>query len=98
MLLAQPSPSDQRLTELKNISYDTASKLNKIGIKTANDFLSSDPYEIFEAMLRKDPTINKKKVLAALVGAYKGSQWNSVFSEAQREYKMRRPDHLWDEK
>jgi hypothetical protein len=96
MLLAQPSPSDQRLTDLKNISYETAGRLNKVGIRTAEEFLSGNPYDIFEAMLRKDPKTNKKRILASLVGAYKGTHWNSVFSEAQREYKMRRPDHLWD--
>ena len=95
MLFAQPYKQSQRLTELPNISLKTASQLTKVGITTADDLLNGDPYLIFEALLKKvDPDLSRQD-LACIVGAYKGCHWNNVLSEAVREYRMRRPRHVW---
>lgn len=41
------------VTSLSNIGKDTAAKLEKIGIRTAEEFLARDPYLVFEK-LRKN--------------------------------------------
>ena len=95
MLFAQPYKASQRLTDLPNINLQTASRLSKVGIRTADDLLNGDPYQIFELMLKKiDPDLSRQD-LATIVGAYKGCHWNNVLSEAIREYRMRRPKHVW---
>ena len=95
MLFAQPYKQEQRLTDLPNINMRTASRLSKVGIRTADDLLNGDPYTIFELMLIKiDPDLTRQD-LANIVGAYKGCHWNNVLSEAVREYRMRHPKHAW---
>jgi len=95
MLFAQPYKVSQRLTDLPNISLQTASRLTKVGIRTADDLLNGDPYQIFELMLKKiDPNLSRQD-LAIIVGAYKGCHYNNVLSEAIREYRLRHPKHVW---
>lgn len=95
MLLSQPYQAPGRVTDLPNINSQLAAKLSKIGIRTSDDLLASDPYFLFDSMLNKiDPDL-KKKDLAALVGAIKGERWNNVLRESVREYRFRRPRHFW---
>ena len=99
MLLSQPSPSPAsgRLTDLPNINAQVASRLSKVGIRTADDLLNSDPYVVFDSMLRKIGPNLKKKDLATIVGACQGEQWNNVLNESVREYRFRKPKHIWFE-
>ncbi len=91
MILAEPYVAARRLTDLPNINTEIASKLHKIGIRETEDFLSRDPYAIFEVMLQKiDPSMGKRD-LASLVGAQQGCRWNNVLTEVTREYRMRQP-------
>ena len=95
MLLAQPYQPPKRLTDLPNINSQAAARLSKIGIRTADDLLASDPYIVFDTILRKvDPEL-KKRDLAALVGACQGEHWNNVLNESVREYRFRKPKHIW---
>lgn len=95
MLFAQPYKVSQRLTDLPNINLQAASRLTKVGIRTADDLLNGDPYQIFDVILKKvDPNLGRQD-LAMIVGAYKGCHWNNVLSEAVREYRLRRPKHIW---
>jgi len=95
MLFSQQYKSSQRLTDLPNINLKTASHLSKVGIRTADDLLSGDPYQIFDLMLKKvDPELSRQD-LSNVVGAYKGCNWNNVSGEAVREYRMRYPKHVW---
>jgi len=97
MLLSQPYKAPERLTDLPNINLQTVSRLAKVGINSVDDLLNGDPYQIFDVMLhRVDPGL-KRQDLVNLVGAYKGCHGNSVLGEAVREYKLRRPDHVWKE-
>ncbi len=87
-------PADS-LTSLPNIGGVTAAQLRKIGITTRTQFLRRDPYEIFDALLRKvDPTLCRS-ALAGIVGAKKGVRWNLVSKECVEEYKKRHPRHSW---
>lgn len=95
MLLSQPYEAPGRLTDLPNINSRIAANLNKVGVRTADDLLASDPYILFDTMVRTvDPDL-KKKDLAAIVGASKGVHWNNVLNESVREYRFRKPRHFW---
>lgn len=84
-----------KLTDLPNIGKTTAAKLEKIGIKTAEDFLKRDPYDVFHELRRKvDPTLCRC-ALAGLVGAKKGEAWHKVTKAAAAEYEKRHPRHKW---
>ena len=83
------------LRTLPNIGRVTAEKLNRIGIRSREDFLRRDPYEIFEALRRKvDPTLCRC-ALAGIVGAKLGLPWHQITKASAREYERRHPGHVW---
>lgn len=83
------------LTTLPNIGKETANKLKKININTAEDFLSRDPYQVFNELLEKvDPTLCRS-FLAGLVGAYKNTKWNLVSKESATNFLKKYPKHKW---
>jgi nucleotidyltransferase/DNA polymerase involved in DNA repair len=83
------------LTLLPNIGKDTAAKLEKIGITTAEEFLARDPYLIFEKLRKKvDPTLCRC-ALAGIVGAKRGVRWHTITKQTAREYEKRHPRHRW---
>jgi len=83
------------LTSLRNIGPVTASKLERIGIRTADEFLARDPYEVFDELRKKvDPTLCRC-ALAGLVGAYEGRTWHVVTQKSAEEYEKRHPRHRW---
>jgi hypothetical protein len=83
------------LTSLPNIGPTTAAKLAKIGIRTAEEFLARDPYEVFEALRKRvDPTLCRC-ALAGIVAAKRGVRWHTVTKETAKEYEKRHPRHRW---
>ncbi|MBN1803707.1 MAG: TfoX/Sxy family DNA transformation protein [Sedimentisphaerales bacterium] len=88
------SKSD-RLESLTNIGKVTAEKLRAIGIKTRQQFLQRDPYEIYaELLVKVDPSLCRC-ALAGLVGAAKNRKWHTVTKQAAKEFQRRYPDHAW---
>ena len=85
------------LTALPNIGKVTAAKLREISIGTAEEFLARDPYEVFAALLEKDPTLCRC-ALSGIVGAHRGLKWNLVMEEAVAEFSRRRPSHNWKDR
>ena len=84
-----------KLTDLANIGKTTASKLEKIGITTAEEFLKRDPYEVFHELRSKvDPTLCRC-ALAGIVGAKKRQPWHKITKKAAAEYERRHPGHKW---
>jgi hypothetical protein len=80
---------------LPNIGKDTAAKLGKIGIRTAEDFLARDPYTVFETLRKRvDPTLCRC-ALASIVGAKRGVRWHTITKQTAREYEKRHPRHRW---
>lgn len=83
------------LTSLRNIGSTTAHKLEQIGIHSAEDFLTHDPYEVFHTLRRKvDPTLCRC-ALAGLVGAKRNAPWHKVTRQSAAEYEKRHPRHRW---
>jgi len=84
-----------RLTDLPNIGKTTAEKLEKIGIRTPEDFLKRDPYDVFHTLRRKvDPTLCRC-ALAGIVGAKTGEPWHRITKKTAEEYARRHPRHKW---
>jgi nucleotidyltransferase/DNA polymerase involved in DNA repair len=100
--MKKPSPSKTAkaetgtpLTSLPNIGKITASGLEKIGIRTAEQFLTRDPYLVFEELRKKvDPTLCRC-ALAGIVGAKRGVPWHTITKRTAREYEKRHPQHRW---
>lgn len=87
--------NDRSLESLPNIGKVTALQLEKIGIKTKEDFLARDPYEVFNELLCKiDPTLCRSS-LAGIVGAKENVPWNVVSKKATEEFERRYPKHSW---
>ena len=85
------------LTELMNIGKTTMEKLEKINIKTIDEFLARDPYEVFDELLKKvDPTLCKC-ALAGIVGAKLGIPWHKITKKSADEFEKRHPDFKWRE-
>jgi hypothetical protein len=83
------------LTSLRNIGSTTARKLELIGVRSAEDFLARDPYEVFYTLRRKvDPTLCRC-ALAGLVGAKLNAAWHKVTRQSAAEYEKRHPRHKW---
>lgn len=84
------------LLSLPNIGKTTAVKLGKIGISTPEEFLSRDPYDVFDELLDKvDPTLCRC-ALASIVGAKTGAPWHKITKQTAKEYEKRHPGYKWD--
>ena len=84
-----------KLTDLPNIGKTTAAKLEKIGIRTKEDFLKRDPYDVFHKLRTKvDPTLCRC-ALAGIVGAKKGVRWHTITKESAKKYEKKHPRHVW---
>ena len=91
----RPRKADESLTSLPNIGRVSAAHLNKIGITTKKQFLSRDPYQVFDELLEKvDPTLCRC-ALASLVGAKLGKPWHEITKQTAVQYQRRRPGHRW---
>jgi DNA transformation protein len=84
-----------KLTDLPNIGKTTAAKLEKIGIKTAEDFLKRDPYDVFLELRTKVDKTLCRCALAGIVGAKTGEPWHKVTKKSAKEYEKRHPRHTW---
>jgi hypothetical protein len=83
------------LRQLANIGPVIERKLNRIGIFSKEDFLSRDPYEVFDNLRQRvDPTLCRC-ALASVVGAKLGQPWHRITKATAREYEKRHPDHRW---
>jgi len=83
------------LQSLPNIGKIIAKKINKINIKSAEDFLKRDPYDVFDELLIKvDPTLCRC-VLASLVGAKNNEKWYTVTKTSAKNYEKMHPNHKW---
>jgi hypothetical protein len=83
------------LRSLANIGPVTEKKLNRIGIRSAADFLRRDPYQVFAELRQKvDPTLCRC-ALALIVGAKLGQPWHRITKVSAREYEKRHPGHEW---
>jgi hypothetical protein len=88
-------PAATPLRSLANIGPVTESKLKRIGIGCAEDFLRRDPYQVFAELRQKvDPTLCRC-ALASIVGAKLGQPWHRITKAAAREYEKRHPGHEW---
>jgi uncharacterized protein (DUF1697 family) len=87
--------SERKLTDLANIGKTTAAKLEKIGIRTAEDFLKRDPYDVFHELRTKVDKTLCRCALAGIVGAKKGQAWHKITKASAAEYEKRHPGHRW---
>jgi len=78
------------LEDLQNIGKIIAKKLRDIGIKEKSDFLSQDPYEIFNKLKKKDPSLCRC-ALASIVGAKQKKKWPEIRIEATKKFKKKFP-------
>lgn len=84
-----------RLIDLPNVGKTTAAKLEKIGIRTQEDFLKRDPYDVFyELRAKVDPTLCRC-ALAGIIGAKTGESWHKITKKTAAEYERRHPGHRW---
>lgn len=86
------------LRTLINIGPVIEQKLLQIGISTKEEFLSMDPFEVFDKLLEKvDPTLCRC-ALASIVGAKVGLPWHKITRQAASDYDKLHPDHKWRSK
>ncbi|MCK7469724.1 MAG: helix-hairpin-helix domain-containing protein [Desulfomicrobium escambiense] len=82
--MSAPAGSVHKLTDLPNIGKTTAAKLEKIGIKTAEDFLKRDPYDVFHELRTKVDKTLCRCALAGIVGAKTGEPWHKITKKIGR--------------
>src|SRR4030042_130436 len=64
-------------------------------IRTKEDFLERDPYEVFHQLRKKvDPTLCRC-ALASIVGAKTGAPWHRITKKTAAEYERRHPRPKW---
>lgn len=86
------------MTELRtliNIGPRTEKVLRRVGIKTAEDLLSQDPYEVIEKILKIEKPLHCKFILASIAGAHVGLPWHKVFKQTTSEFEKRHPGFKW---
>lgn len=83
------------LISLLNIGKVIAGKIEKIGIMSVDDFMSKDPYEVFEKLLKEvDPSLCRC-ALASVVGAHINAPWHKITKQTATEFIKRHPRHKW---
>ncbi|MBW6431605.1 TfoX/Sxy family protein [Patescibacteria group bacterium] len=82
------------LQKLLNIGPGVERHLKEIGIKSKNDFISQEPFDIFDKMLKVNPVL-PKPMLASLVGAKENVPWYLIYDEVISEYEKSHPNHVW---
>lgn len=82
------------LQELLNIGPGVEGQLYLIGIKNKDDFLGREPVDIFDEMLKINPTL-PKPLLASLAGAKENVSWHLIYNDVIREYEKSHPGHVW---
>ena len=93
--MSAPAGPGGKLIDLPNIGKTTAAKLEKIGIRTPEDFLERDPYEVFHELKTKvDPTLCRC-ALAGIIGAKTRQPWHKITKKTAVEYERRHPGHRW---
>jgi nucleotidyltransferase/DNA polymerase involved in DNA repair len=93
--MSRAASAPRKLTDLTNIGKTTADKLELIGIRTAEDFLKRDPYDVFHELRRQvDPTLCRC-ALAGIVGAKRGEPWHKITKRTAAAYEKRHPGHRW---
>ena len=85
-------------TTLINIGPKISERLHDIGITSVEEFLSSDPYEVFFRLKAKSKGSLCRCALASIVGAYKGVVWHKITHETAREFDKRYPENVWKNK
>lgn len=96
--LIKRTPTGTPLQALPNIGKVTALKLAKIGITTAEEFMSRNPYEVFNELRHKvDPTLCRC-ALASIVGARMNVPWHEITKVAAVEFEKMYPRHSWEKK
>jgi len=89
------NPKNKSLQSLPNIGKVTAEKLQRIGIKSKEEFLARDPYQVFEELVAKvDPTLCRC-ALASIVGANMNVPWHVITKQAAKKYEHKHPDYKW---
>lgn len=78
------------LEDLQNVGKVIAKKLKGIGIKGKSDFLKQDPYEIFNKLKKKDPSLCRC-ALASIVGAKEKKKWPEVRAKVSKKFEKRFP-------
>ncbi len=83
------------LTSLINIGKVIAYRMEKIGIVSVDDFMSKDPYKVFEKLLKEvDPALCRC-ALASIVGAHINAPWHKITKQTAVEFIKRHPNHKW---
>ena len=67
----------QDIAKLKNLGPKSAEKIVAVGVSSVDDFLASDPHEIFARLKEADPRASKN-YLKAMIGAQRGISWQQV--------------------
>lgn len=82
------------LRELINIGPGVEKQLYLVGIKTKDEFLKYEPFEIFNKMLKINPTL-PKPMLASLVGAKENVLWYLIIKDVVDDFEKKYPSHKW---
>ena len=85
------------LISLLNIGKVLSGKIEKLGIRSAGEFIEQDPFEVFHKMLKKDPGLCRC-ALSAIVGAKVNIPWHKIHKKASQEFEKRYPNHKWRSK
>jgi hypothetical protein len=79
---------------LLNIGPGCANYLKQISIYNKEDFLKKDPFDIFDELLKINPTLGKP-FLASLVGAKENIPWFLILDDVAKKYEKSHPHHQW---
>jgi DNA transformation protein len=75
-----------KVTKLTNIGSGLEKMLGEINIKTAEEFLAEDPYDLYEKLEKDRPGLHLA-VLASFVGAHTNTPWYFVYHQIKKEYR-----------
>jgi hypothetical protein len=78
------------LTSLVNIGKSMETRLNGLGIHTAEEFLARDPEDLYFLLEKSEPNLHLA-VLACFVGAHTGTSWHYIYKEVKADFLRRHP-------
>ena len=80
--------SELRLRNLKGLGIRSEEMLSQVGIYCVDDFIASDPFEIYKSLKEKVPGTSLN-MLYAMIGAQENRNWREVKDELKTAILLR---------
>ena len=79
------------IRDLKGLGPKSEKNLAKVGITSVEEFMKSDPYDLYQRLVAEVKGINRNFIYA-IIGAQENTHWQDIARERRTEILLRLDD------